>query len=331
MVGGLLGILKKIPGFTAAIAGLEAAWDGFHTDTEDYYTRSGIDRDATVVPQFAKDLGVRSLGLLTDLGAAAGRGISFGLWDPSKNFADKQQKANSLGGAIAQGESGAKGYSAANASNVGGKVTGTNLDPSKMTIGEILRRQSLKPGDPDKLLAVGKYQFTRGALLDVTKALNLSPNTVFSPDVQEQIFQKQLQMIPSVANYLSGRSNDVNAATQGIAQKWSSVASPYTGASLGGAGNKATISAQTIASQLQSMRAGGGGAVVGSPIAAPEPSMTSTGPVPGATPAQVINMNSNAELKKQTVLLQQIAANTGGRAIAKPPLKQSQEQANAKM
>lgn len=90
-------------------AGLEGAYRGLNTDTDDYYARTGIDREATVVPQIVKDLGVRGLGVLSDVGASAINGVmlpanllTHGLdtdkwYDYRDNFADvAAKKENAL-------------------------------------------------------------------------------------------------------------------------------------------------------------------------------------------------------------------------------------------
>lgn len=85
-------------------AGLEGAYRGLNTDTDDYYARTGIDREATVVPQAVKDTGVRALGVLSDVGASAINGVmlpanllTHGLdtdkwYDYRDNFADVAAK-----------------------------------------------------------------------------------------------------------------------------------------------------------------------------------------------------------------------------------------------
>lgn len=95
---GLFGLLKKVPGLSAVFGGLEGAWDAYHTDTEDYYKRTGIEREATVVPQLAKDLGVRILGTLSDIGSSTMKAATLGMYDRSKDFADKQEKAKAVEG-----------------------------------------------------------------------------------------------------------------------------------------------------------------------------------------------------------------------------------------
>jgi predicted chitinase len=92
---GVMMIIKGIPVLGSIYAAMEAGWGsvmGTGTSTSDYYARAGIDEQATFVPQFMKDIGVRSLGVLTDVGSAAAGMIGI---DMTKNFADKQLKTSS--------------------------------------------------------------------------------------------------------------------------------------------------------------------------------------------------------------------------------------------
>lgn len=95
---GLWAFIKKFPVLSSIFGGLEGAYEAYNTDTEEYYKRTGIDRDATVVPQVLKDLGVRTLGALSDVGSSTMKALTFGMYDRSKDFADKQDKANATAG-----------------------------------------------------------------------------------------------------------------------------------------------------------------------------------------------------------------------------------------
>lgn len=79
--GNLAKGLGKFHGVGSMIGG---AVDGFNTDTEQYRQRFGMQTDN---PSFLGDLGVRTLGVLSDVGNTA----TFGL--AGRNFADKQQAA----------------------------------------------------------------------------------------------------------------------------------------------------------------------------------------------------------------------------------------------
>jgi hypothetical protein len=347
--GIISGLLKVSTIITTIGAGLKGAWDGLHTSTDDYYTRSGIDKDATFVPQWIKDAGVRTLGVLSDVGAAAAYGATFGAWDPSKNFADKQAKSTNaarpsampsatpapasapqaskvsstpLGDLIARGEAGAAGYNANNKGSQNNRIIpGDKQDLSQLTIGDIMKRQSLPLGDPNRLFAVGRYQLTPDTFKEAVNYLKLDPNTRFTPDVQEQIFQYLItKKRPVIGNYISGKSNDLNGALVAASKEWSSIANPLTGASYAGGPNKASISSAEVASVLQQMRAGGStvnttpvqAALTDTPNGAnsvPPVNAANGAASPGAPGANQGN-NTMSELKRQTELLAVIASNT---------------------
>ncbi|WP_336938053.1 hypothetical protein [Acinetobacter modestus] len=73
---------KGLGAFHFAASGIGGAVTGYNTPTEDYRERFGMQTDD---PSLAGDLGVRGLGVLSDVGNAA----SFGML--GRNFADKQR------------------------------------------------------------------------------------------------------------------------------------------------------------------------------------------------------------------------------------------------
>ncbi len=83
-VGGLKNVAKGLGKFHGVGSMIGGAVDGFNTDTEQYRQRFGMQTDN---PSFLGDLGVRTLGVLSDVGNTA----TFGL--AGRNFADKQQAA----------------------------------------------------------------------------------------------------------------------------------------------------------------------------------------------------------------------------------------------
>lgn len=104
MTSGIKGFMKGIWAFAKKIPGLgilfdlaETALDVKSTSTEDYEKRTGL----TAGDSFWGNVGVRATGALTDLGAVAAKNLTFGAWDPSKNFADKQANAAKTAGMTA--------------------------------------------------------------------------------------------------------------------------------------------------------------------------------------------------------------------------------------
>lgn len=82
MLGNIGNMAKGLGRFHVASAGLGGAYTGMQTPTEDYRERFGMETDH---PTLIGDLGVRALGVLSDVGNSA----SFGIL--GRNFADKQR------------------------------------------------------------------------------------------------------------------------------------------------------------------------------------------------------------------------------------------------
>lgn len=95
---------------------------------------------------------------------------------------------------IATAESGREGYNAYNRGTVGGRIVPGNqaVDLTKMPIKEIMAKQSLPPGDPNRLFAVGKYQTIPITLKSACQALNIDINQPFDPVTQDIICQEYL-------------------------------------------------------------------------------------------------------------------------------------------
>lgn len=82
--GAAKNLVSGVVGKTALGLGVaDAAHTAYNTDTDTYAQRTGIEREATHVPQFAKDLGIRALGTAQDIGNT----LTFGLADRVGNLA----------------------------------------------------------------------------------------------------------------------------------------------------------------------------------------------------------------------------------------------------
>ncbi|HCK29034.1 hypothetical protein [Acinetobacter ursingii] len=82
MLGKAANAAKGLGAFHMAASGIGGAVTGFNTPTDDYRERFGME---TNNPTLVGDLGIRGLGVLSDVGNAA----SFGIL--GRNFADKQR------------------------------------------------------------------------------------------------------------------------------------------------------------------------------------------------------------------------------------------------
>jgi hypothetical protein len=142
------------------------------------------------------------------------------------------KKYTSLAANISKFESGKAGYNAYNRGTVGNKTIGSDkpIDFSKMTIDEYLKYGHLKPGDKDRIFAMGKYQIIPQTMEGLVKKLGLDPaSTVLDAKTQDLLFTEGLvnQTRTNVAAYLSGKSNNRDAAILDLAKEFASVGVPY--------------------------------------------------------------------------------------------------------
>ena len=140
-----------------------------------------------------------------------------------------------LGSLIAKAESGKDGYNAFNRGTANGKIIppGGKLELTKMSIKEIMAKQALPPGSPDRLFAVGKYQCIPVTLKAACQALNIDINQPFSEKTQDIICQEYLvaKKRPALVAYY--RNPDKNNekllmdAGQSLAAEFASIEDPY--------------------------------------------------------------------------------------------------------
>jgi hypothetical protein len=168
----------------------------------------------------------------------------------------KEEIIGPLANLIAKGESGSAAYDAfnrgSNAPKGTGSIGGEKLTLVDMRIKDIMERQSLPPGTPDKLFAVGKYQCTPPTLKAACQALNIDTEQKFTPTTQDIICQEYLvarKRPKLVAYYKNPDKNDeklLKAAGEALAAEFASIEDPfYPGYPYGGpngtyakAGNK---------------------------------------------------------------------------------------------
>ena len=138
---------------------------------------------------------------------------------------------------IASGESGSAGYDAFNrgsgAPKGTGSVGGQKLSLTDMTIKEIMDKQSLQPGDPNRLFAVGKYQCIPSTLKDACQKLNIDVNQRFSPYTQDLICQEYLvarKRPRLLAYYRNPNKNNetlLKEAGKALAAEFASIEDPF--------------------------------------------------------------------------------------------------------
>jgi len=175
----------------------------------------------------------------------------------SGNVATKGTKGGSIADILRGGESGKEGYDAYNRGTGLGSIG--HQDISSMTLGEIKRRQALDKSDKNRLMAVGMYQMIPATMRGAQEHLGISDDTVFSPEIQEQMFSKYLAGAKrkKIENYIKGSSNDAQGMGIAAAAEWRSIADPRTGktyADKGAVGNAASISSESWLSSTNKAR-----------------------------------------------------------------------------
>ena len=175
----------------------------------------------------------------------------------------KVKYEDNIGDTIGKGEGGWYSFNKGEAGDSPGQKLNENI-----TIQDIQTRQALAEDDPNRLFAVGKYQMIPSTLKAAIKALGLKPDTKFTPEVQEYIFREYLmkKKQPKVYEYITnpnkGDAKSQEAALLGLSKEFASVGIPrdIAGKSKGQsyyagvAGNKASISPDTVARQLEQQR-----------------------------------------------------------------------------
>ncbi len=136
---------------------------------------------------------------------------------------------------IGEGEG---GYDSANrGTDAEGNIVGGQLvaerngkKVSEMTIQEIREYQKIDdPNNESRLFTVGKYQTVPETFEQAVDALDLSPDTIFSPEVQDQVGLFLVgQKRPRLGRFLQGDENiSVERAMLSLAMEFASVPVPY--------------------------------------------------------------------------------------------------------
>ena len=212
-----------------------------------------------IIPQNADG----TTGPVPEPTGVAATGQTFG-----KVVTDTGQIVGPLAILVAKAESGAEGYNAFNRGTANGKIipAGGKLELTKMSIKEIMTKQALPPGDPDRLFAVGKYQTIPITLKSACQSLNIDINQPFSEQTQDIICQEYLvakKRPPLVAYYKNPDKNNEKLlmdAGKSLAAEFASIEDPYNlGFPYGGqngsyykSGNRAKTTFAQIKTTLQS-------------------------------------------------------------------------------
>ena len=135
---------------------------------------------------------------------------------------------------IGQGEG---TYNSLNRGTINGNIIGAEREGSRggkkiseLTISEIRNYQLIKdPNNPERLFTVGKYQTRPSTFEQAVKGLELSDDTVFSPDVQDQIGIYLVgEKRPRLGRFLEGNESvSVDTAMLDLALEFASMPVPY--------------------------------------------------------------------------------------------------------
>jgi len=156
-----------------------------------------------------------------------------------------------FGGLLGLLRSGEGGWNSVNRGRAGDSPPMRNLTAQPIGVVEDMQTRG-------RVFAVGAYQFTPGVLARARREAGLSPNDPFTPENQNRM---AIALVTGskrrkLADYIRGRSNDLNAAHEDIALEWASLQGP-SGRGMydrDKAGNMASVPAATVRAALQEAR-----------------------------------------------------------------------------
>ncbi|MCA8339498.1 mannosyl-glycoprotein endo-beta-N-acetylglucosamidase [Burkholderia multivorans] len=124
-----------------------------------------------------------------------------------------------FGKLIARGEG---DYNSVNRGKAGGYKAGTE-DLENMTVAQVMAAQRAQ-----KFNAAGRYQIIKDTLAEAVRSMGLKGDEKFDRDMQDRIFEQYLvnNKRRAIADYLSGKSEQLGEAIYATAKEWASVAVP---------------------------------------------------------------------------------------------------------
>lgn len=187
---------------------------------------------------------------------------------PSQLAGPSQRLAALIGGPESYGGN----YGAFNRGGRGNNPRGSGIDPNltSMTIAEILQRQQLPMGDPQRFHAVGKYQIIHDTLKELLRGVAYGPTGVTAASQFDQPTQDALFMALAKARHVPGKPEET---VRGWRQEWTGLSKVDTAKLLevarafDAAFTQASAAAANLAPALTAPSAGqtaGAGATFGS-------------------------------------------------------------------
>jgi len=134
----------------------------------------------------------------------------------------------------------------------GGRYHVGHLDAEHTTIGDLARMQG-----EGKVFAAGKYQIIPKTMQGAIHALGLKADDRFDSATQDRIYTDYLagSKRPQIGGYVTGKSDNLDAAHKAMAQEWASVAYHGRGIYDGDGANHASVSDQAAVHSLEQARA----------------------------------------------------------------------------
>lgn len=156
-----------------------------------------------------------------------------------------------FGGLLGLIRSGEGGWNSVNRGRAGDSPPMRNLTSQPIGVVEDMQTRG-------RVFAVGAYQFTPGVLARARREAGLSPNDPFTPENQNRMAMALItgSKRKRLADYIRGRSNNLDAAHEDIAWEWASLQGP-SGRGMydrDKAGNMAGIPAAKVRAALQETR-----------------------------------------------------------------------------
>ena len=127
-------------------------------------------------------------------------------------------------------------------------VLGKNL--TDMTIAEVMEHQAAR-----RLFAAGRYQIIPITMQGTLASTGLTPADRFDRKNQDRFGVALAMQRKAARDYLTGKSNNREAALLALAQVWASLPDPRTGNSFYGSGNKSLHSVEDFTRVVDETRA----------------------------------------------------------------------------
>ena len=195
------------------------------------------------------------MSMIAPPAAAATLPPSYGMGSPARGLSpsgDLAGMGSGMSGLLAMIRAGEGGWNSANRGVAGDTPGGIGTLTSR-AIGSLIDLQ-----ERGRVFAVGAYQFTPGVLARAMREAGLSRNAPFTPENQNRMAVALItgSKRPSLAAYIRGESDNLNAAHTEIAREWAALQGPSGRGMYDGdkAGNRASVSSAKVRALLQQAR-----------------------------------------------------------------------------